>query len=402
VNTTDSNADGRLDELLDRFLREHPVQTTDDAALRSARFDHGLAFTHFDPSHGGLGLTPRAHAHVERVFAEHGAADWSARNVIGLGMAAPTIHAHGTPEQKARYLKPLFVGAEIWCQLFSEPGAGSDLAALSTRAVPTETGWRINGQKVWTSLGHVAHWGLLLARTNPDVPKHKGLTYFLLDMSLPGVTVKPLRQLTGEAEFNEVYLDDVDVPCEFVLGEVGDGWRVAMTTLMNERQALGSQLLERGQGPISQAVQAYGWAVESGLSDPADVDRLMQLWVRAEAARLTNLRATAYAEGDIPGPEGSIAKLQMAELNKAIYDLATDLLGCDALLFGSYAETQPDFASVRGGSGDSRYDYLRSLANSIEGGTSEILRNILGERVLGLPAEPRIDKDVPWSETSRS
>jgi alkylation response protein AidB-like acyl-CoA dehydrogenase len=402
MSAADASVDTALDEVLTRFLLEHPVQSTDDAALRAARFEHGLAFPHFDRGHGGLGLTPRAHAHVEHAFAEQGAANWDARNVIGLGMAAPTIHAHGSPEQKARFLKPLFIGTEIWCQLFSEPGAGSDLAALATRAVRTETGWRISGQKVWTSLGHIAQWGLLLARTDPDVPKHHGLTFFVLDMTLPGIKVQPLRQLTGEAEFNEVYLDDVDVPHEFVLGEVGNGWRVAMTTLMNERQALGRQVVERGHGPIHQAVLAYRRAVARGSDDPTDLDRLTQLWIRAEAARLTNLRATAYAEDGVAGPEGSIAKLQMAELNKAIYDLATDLLGPEALLFPSYAETQPDFASVRGGSGDTRYDYLRSLANSIEGGTSEILRNILGERVLGLPTEPRVDKDVPWNETSRS
>jgi alkylation response protein AidB-like acyl-CoA dehydrogenase len=221
-------------------------------------------------------------------------------------------------------------------------------------------------------------------------------------MTSPGVTVRPLRQLTGESEFNEVYLDDVLIGDEYILGDVGDGWRVAMTTLMNERQSLGGQRLERGQGPISQAVQAYQDAAASHRTDAADLDRLMQLWTKAEAARLTNLRATEFADYATAGPEGSIAKLQMAELNKAIYDLATDFLGPDALLFPSYAETQPDFASVRGGSSDVRYDYLRSLANSIEGGTSEILRNILGERVLGLPAEPRVDKDVPWSETSRS
>jgi alkylation response protein AidB-like acyl-CoA dehydrogenase len=296
----------------------------------------------------------------------------------------------------------LFVGDEIWCQLFSEPGAGSDLAALKTAATRTGTVWRITGQKVWTSLAHVARWGLLLARTDPDVPKHRGLTYFLLDMTSPGVDVRPLRQLTGEAEFNEVFLDDVHVHDDCVLGAVGDGWRVAMTTLGNERQSLGGQPVERGEGPIGQAVQAYRTATAEHRTDPADLDRLMSLWTRAEAARLTNVRANEAADNATPGPEGAIAKLQMAELNKAIYDLAMGFLGPEALLFTSYAETRPDFASVRGGSGDLRYDYLRSLANSIEGGTSEILHNILGERLLGLPPEPRVDKLLPWNETTRS
>ena len=388
--------------LLSSFLRRFPVADTPDHELRSARFDEGLAFVHFDEGFGGLGLPPSAQAHVESVFAAAGAASWDARNVIGLGMAAPTIHAHGTAEQKRRYLKPLFTGAEIWCQLFSEPGAGSDLAGLASRAQRVPGGWIINGHKVWTSLAHVAAQGLLLARTDPAAPKHEGLTYFLLDMSAPGVTVRPLRQLTGEAEFNEVFLDDVHVADECVLGAVGNGWRVAVTTLMNERQSLGGKQVERGQGPIGQAVDVFREAASAGRAGLAHLDRLMQLWVAAEAARLTNMRVTETAADATAGPEGSIAKLQMAELNKSIYALAMELIGNDALLYASYAQTRPDFASVRGGSGDIRYDYLRSLANSIEGGTSEILKNILGERVLGLPAEQRADKGMPWNEMRRS
>jgi alkylation response protein AidB-like acyl-CoA dehydrogenase len=260
----------------------------------------------------------------------------------------------------------------------------------------------VNGQKVWTTLAHVARWGLLLARTDPNAAKHRGLTYFLRDMQAPGVDVRPLRQLTGEAEFNEVYFTDVFVPDEHVLGAVGDGWRVAMTTLMNERLSLGGRLVERGAGPISQVVQAFREARERGDDDAADLDRVVRLWVRVEAARLTNVRAADSQARGIPGPEASIAKLQMAELNKASYDLAMDLIGSDALLFGSYAQTRPEAAAVHGGSGDIRYDYLRALANSIEGGTSEILRNILGERVLGLPPEPRTDKDLPWAQVPRS
>ncbi|MGW2934612.1 acyl-CoA dehydrogenase family protein [Streptomyces sp. NPDC001156] len=387
-----------LTGLVSSFLRRFPVADTPDDQLRAARFDEGLAFVHFDKDFGGLGLAPSAQAHVESVFTAAGAANWDARNVIGLGMAAPTIHAHGTTEQKLRYLKPLFTGAEIWCQLFSEPSAGSDLANLATRAERAPGGWIVNGQKVWTSLGHVAAQGLLLARTDPAAPKHEGLTYFLLDMSAPGVTVRPLRQLTGEAEFNEVFLDAVYIPDHCVLGAIGGGWRVAVTTLMNERQSLGGRHVERSEGPIGQAVEAFREAASAGRADPADLDRLMRLWVAAEAARLTNMRAADRAAG----PEGSIAKLQMAELNKSIYALAMEFIGTDALLFGGYAETRPDFTSVRGGNGDIRYDYLRSLANSIEGGTSEILKNILGERVLGLPVEQRADKGVPWNETRRS
>jgi alkylation response protein AidB-like acyl-CoA dehydrogenase len=258
----------------------------------------------------------------------------------------------------------------------------------------------IDGQKIWTSLGHVARHGILLARTDPGVPKHRGLTYFLLDMRSPGVEVRPLRQLTGEDEFNEVYLTGVRVPAANVLGEVGDGWRVAMTTLANERVSLGGHRTRRGEGPIAQAVELYRAAAAESRTDAATLERLMQLWTRAEAARLTNVRATARP-GHRAGPEGSIAKLQMAELNKAIFELCVDLSGPAGLLVDGYERIAPDTTAVHGGS-DVRKSYLRALANSIEGGTSEIQRTILGERVLGLPAEQRGDRDVAWRDLPRS
>jgi 3-oxochol-4-en-24-oyl-CoA dehydrogenase len=384
------------------LLVAHPVATTADSELRAARFDAGLAFVHFDSGHGGRGGDISEQADVEEVFRAAGSADWSGRNVIGLGMAAPTIHAHGTDEQKRRLLKPLFTGEEIWCQLFSEPGAGSDLASVAARATRRPDGWRISGQKVWTTLAHVARWGLLLARTDPQQPKHRGLTFFLLDMTSPGIEVRPLRQLTGEAEFNEVYLDDVPVADEAVLGDVNGGWAVALTTLMNERVSLGGRPADRGSGPSGQLVECYQQARASGRAGVAELDRVMRLWLRAEAARVTNQRAMEQLRRGTPGPEGSIAKLQMAEGNKAIYDLSAELLGQDALLYRGYEETRPETAAVHGGSGDIRYDYLRSLANSIEGGTSEILRNVLGERVLGLPPEPRVDRSTPWADLPRS
>ncbi|HEV7978489.1 acyl-CoA dehydrogenase [Amycolatopsis sp.] len=393
-----------LTEVVTTFLRDHPAPAPDDVladrSFREARFDAGLAFVQFPDGLGGRRLDSSLQSWVETHFARAGAADHSARNVIGLGMALPTIHAHGTAEQKARYLRPGFSGEEIWCQLFSEPGAGSDLAALATRAVRDGDGFVVNGQKMWTSLGHVARFAILLARTDPDVTKHKGLTYFLLDMRAPGVEVRPLRQITGEAEFNEVFLTDVRIPAANVLGEVGGGWGVAMTTLANERVSLGGRPSERGEGPIGQAVVAFAGAHAAGRVDAATTERLMVLWTRAEAARLTNVRAAAQV-GRTPGPAGSIAKLQMAELNKAIYELCVDLSGEAGLLIDGYAESAPDFAAVHGGA-DVRKAYLRSLANSIEGGTSEVLRNILGERVLGLPGEPRTDRDTPWKDVPRS
>ena len=391
-----------VERLVKEFLAEHPVESTPDQELRAARFDAGLAFVHFDKGFGGLGLNSSLHPVVEQLFLNAGCADWMPRNVIGLGMAAQTVHAHGTDEQRRRLLKPLFTGEEIWCQLFSEPGAGSDLASLATRAVPDGDNYVLNGQKIWTSLAHVARRGLLVARTDPNLPKHRGLSYFVLDMTSPGVDVRPLRQITGQAEFNEVYLTDVLVPATDRLGAVGEGWRVAMTTLMNERVAIGRRASQRGEGNIAAAVAEFRAAAAAGRADAASRDRLMRLWTRAEAARLTNVRASAQQGAKEPGPEGSIAKLQMAELNKAIYELCVDLRGPEGMLIDDYTDSRPDRSSGSGGYADVRKAFLRSLANSIEGGTSEVMRNILGERVLGLPGEPRTDRDLPWKDIPRS
>jgi alkylation response protein AidB-like acyl-CoA dehydrogenase len=390
-----------VERLVKEFLAEHPVDATPDRELRGARFDAGLAFVHFDKGFGGLGLDSSYQGVVERMFLDAGAEDWMSRNVIGLGMAAQTIHTHGTDEQKTKYLRPLFTGEEIWCQLFSEPGAGSDLASLATRAVPEDGGFRLNGQKIWTSLAHVARRGLLVARTDPNLPKHRGLSYFLMVMTLPGVEVRPLRQITGQAEFNEVYLTDVLIGSEDLLGSVGEGWRVAITTLANERVAIGGRNSRRGEGAIRAAVAEFRAAAAAGRASAEDRDRLLRLWTQAEAARLTNVRATAQKGSKTPGPQGSIAKLQYAELNKAIYELCVDLRGLDGMLIDDYTESRPDRSSGAGGA-DVRRAFLRSLANSIEGGTSEVMRNILGERVLGLPGEPRTDRDLPWKDVPRS
>ena len=388
-------ANARLAADVDALLRAYPPGQTSDTDLRGARFDDGLATVHFRAGDGGRGLDPALQATVEAQFLAAGAVDWWERNALGLGMAAPTIHEHGTEEQRRRWLRPLFTGEEIWCQLFSEPGAGSDLAGLATRAVRDGDEWVVNGQKVWTTLGHVADWALLVTRSDPSVPKHRGLTYFCLDMHASGVEVRPLRQLTGDAEFNEVYLTDVRIPDAYRLGDEGDGWRVAMTTLMNERVSIGEGTDPRGEGPIASAVGAYQHHVAARGPDPVGRDSLMRLWIAAETARLTNLRAAAHRTG-VPGPEGSVAKLQMAELNQAIFELCLQFLGADATLVSTYEMTRPEVAATKGSS-DLVKSFLRSRANSIEGGTSEILRNVLGERVLGLPPEPRTDKDVPWS-----
>ncbi|MEO5680739.1 MAG: acyl-CoA dehydrogenase family protein, partial [Acidimicrobiales bacterium] len=294
---------------------------------------------------------------------------------------------------------PLFTGEEVWCQLFSEPGAGSDVAGLSTRAERDGDEWVVHGQKVWTTLAHLARFGLLVARTDPDQPKHKGLTYFVVDMRSPGVEVKPLRQITGEAEFNEVFFTGCRIPDAERLGEVGEGWRVSLATLMHERVSIGGIVLPRGSGPIADAVRLYRQRAAAGSGDGARRDRLMQLWSRAEVLRLTNLRARAVRRQGVPGPEGSIGKIASAELNKDIFSFCVDLLGPAGMLYGDDAMTSPATAAS---SADVRRAFLRSRANSIEGGTTEVMKNILGERVLGLPGDVRVDKDRPWREVPRS
>jgi alkylation response protein AidB-like acyl-CoA dehydrogenase len=393
-----SDLEAGLRERVRAFCAQHDPAATARAAFLRARFDAGLAAVHYPVGHGGLGLPRALQQAADEEFARAGSArPDERRNVIGLGMAAPTIIAFGTEEQKARWLKPLWLGEEIWCQLFSEPGAGSDLAGLATRAVADGEDWVVNGQKVWTSLAHHARWGLLLARTDPDVPKHAGLSYFVLDMHAPGVQVRPLRQLTGEAEFNEVFLTDVRVPDASRLGEVGAGWRVANATLMNERVSIGSATaVPREAGGIGLA--AGSWRQHPELRTHDLHQRLLSLWAQAEVARLAGERLRQQIAAGEPGPEGSAAKLTFARLNQEISGFEVEFLGAAGLAYD-------DWSMRRAGSSDASrgaaYRYLRARGNSIEGGTSEILRNIIAERVLGLPAEPRTDTNVPWKDLPR-
>jgi alkylation response protein AidB-like acyl-CoA dehydrogenase len=313
-------------------------------------------------------------------------------------MCAPTIVVHGTEQQKARYLRPLFTGEEIWCQLFSEPGAGSDVASLATRAVRDGDEWVMNGQKVWTTLAHVARFGMILARTDTETVKHKGLTMFVIDMQAPGVEVRPLVQATGEAEFNEVYLTDHRVPDSERLGDVGEGWRVSITTLMNERVSIGGQVAPRGTGPIRLALDVWERSPKRG--EGAARDQLARLWIESEVNRLTNLRASQLRAKGTPGPEGSVAKMAMAGLNQRLMSFVMELLGPEAMLYpGGYPMDRPTTAMDLS---KPQKAFIRVQANSIEGGTTNIMKNILGERVLGLPGEPRVDKDVPWSAVPRS
>jgi alkylation response protein AidB-like acyl-CoA dehydrogenase len=356
----------------------------------------------------GLSLTPPqakavndvlAHYRIPRPF-----------NIIGLGMGGPTVLAWGTEEQKHRLLRPLATNEEIWCQLFSEPGAGSDVAGLATRAVRDGDEWVVSGQKVWTTLAHLAKWGMLLARTDPDLPKHRGLTYFVVDMQAPGVTVRPLVQITGEAEFNEVFFDEVRIPDSMRLGPEGDGWRVGITTLMNERVSLSGAGSVGGDAvggsPVKDLLERH-----RGTTDPMARQRLAQAYIESRLIRLNNQRAgDKRKSGAEAGPEGSITKLMQAEFNQRVQKLAVDLQGMSA---GAWEEedpaprrsaAQPGMVGGPGGNDPAAiaHGFLRAQANTIEGGTSDIMRNILGERVLGLPKEPDVSRDIPWKDVARS
>ncbi len=386
----------RVRSTAEALLADHPPATTDPTEFLGAQFDAGLAWVHFDEGHGGLGLRPKLQKVVQEALRGTGAPNPVGRNPIGHGMGAPTVYTHGSEAQCDRYLRPLFTGEEVWCQMFSEPGAGSDVASLSTRAVRDGDEWVVNGQKVWTTVAHLSRWGMLVARTDPDQPKHKGLTYFVVDMQAPGVEVRPLYQITGEAEFNEVYFTDVRIPDAERLGEVGEGWRVSITTLMNERVSIGGGIPAPGTGVIALAVKAWR---EAGRPDGAAKDELVRLWTRAEVLRLTNWRASQMRAVGVPGPEGSIGKSAGAELNQAITAYAVTVSGAEGMLLPSgYPMARPTMAMDVS---SAQKAFLRCRANTIEGGTTEIMKNILGERVLGLPGDVRVDKDAPWRDVPR-
>lgn len=377
------------------FLAAHDP-SGDRLEFLRARFDAGLAWVHFPEGLGGLGAARELQQVVEQELAGTPQLNLGVQT-IGLGMAAPTILAFGTDEQRRRFLRPLWTGEEIWCQLFSEPGAGSDLATLGTRAVRDADEWVVDGQKVWTSGAHHSRWAILVARTDADLPKHRGLTYFVCDMHAPGVEVRPLRQITGEAEFNEVFLTGVRLGDDLRLGEIGDGWRVAQTTLMNERVAIGGGPVRRGGGMVG--LVAETWRSRPELRTHDLHQRLLRLWVEAEVTRLAGTRLREQLSAGQPGPEGSGMKLAFATLNQALTGLDVELRGEEGLVYDDWTFRRSEGVDFVGrGAG---YRYLRAKGNSIEGGTSEILRNIVAERVLGLPSEPRVDKDVPWKDLPR-
>jgi alkylation response protein AidB-like acyl-CoA dehydrogenase len=401
-------SDEEIRERVRALLAEVHPDRVDQFTFRGKQYDHGLAWVHFPEGYGGLGVSPRLQAVVNDEIRRHAKTVYEDMmlNPIGIGMGAPTVLTHGTDWMKKNLLRRIFTAEDIWCQLFSEPGAGSDVAGLATRAVRDGDHWIVNGQKVWTSLAHVSKWGMLLARTDPDAPKHSGMSYFLLDLESPGVEVRPLHQITGEAEFNEVFLSDVRIPAEWMFGTEGDGWKVAITTLMNERSAIGGATSRKGGGSIGALVDLWKTRSPGSFSAEAEAilrDRVARLYIESELLRLTVQRARAAQKAGNPGPEGSISKLAQAELNKRIWECAMEVVGPDSLLYeAGYERRRPSGEGHAGRLALAKYQFLRSRANSIEGGTSEVMRNILGERVLGLPGEPRADKDVPWKDVPRS
>jgi alkylation response protein AidB-like acyl-CoA dehydrogenase len=302
-------------------------------------------------------------------------------NILGVGMAGPTIIAYGTEEQKRRYLPRILSAEEIWCQGYSEPNAGSDLAALQTRAVRQGEYFLITGQKVWTSLAHIADWMMLLARTDPEAPKHQGITYFLLDMHAPGITVKPLRQITGDPEFNEVFFDQVRVHESQILGGLNRGWQVGLTTLMYERLALGFGLQVRLRIALDGLIELARRMEKTGRTvtkDPIVRQKIAQLWIETEGLKYTGARVlTRLLRGELPGPEASTGKMIWVDAHQRLQELALEIQGPYAQL------TRGSEWAVEGGVW--QYTFLRSRANSIEGGTTEVQKNIIGERVLGLP-----------------
>jgi alkylation response protein AidB-like acyl-CoA dehydrogenase len=368
-----------------RIVLKHADVTAASKAWQRRKADGGWACVHWPKAYGGRGATP-----IERVIwqQEEGVfAKLSHIYAVGHGMCGPTLMAYADEARNRRYLPPLASGVENWCQLFSEPGAGSDLAGLRTRAHREGDGWLINGQKIWTSFAHLAEYGLLLTRTDPQVPKHAGLTMFVLNMRAPGVEVRPIKQADGGAEFNEVFFTDVRISDSERLGAVGAGWSVALTTLMNERLSIGSGM-PTGFDALFDLCRRLDHNGALAIDDRAVRDRLANWAVRTSGLKYTAYRAiSALSRGELPGPENSIGKLVAGAMMQEIAAYALDLQGAAGIL------TAPDDAVANG---QFQAMLLRSPGTRVEGGTDEILRTIIAERVLGLPPDVRVDKDVPF------
>ncbi len=370
-----------------QWIADHPAPTNRELA------ESGYVAPHW-PAPYGMGADPIHQLIIDDEFARAQLARPS--NQIGIGWAAPTIIFAGTQEQKDRYVLPALAAEEIWCQLFSEPGAGSDLAGLSTRAVRDGDEWVVNGQKVWTTGAHYSKFGILIARTDPHVAKHKGITYFICPMDLPGIEIRTIRNIAGADSFNEVFFTDARIPHENVVGEVNDGWRLAKVTLGNERVSLSTGGVLWGNGPT--ALDVIDEARSLGVSHPILRQRLASLYIEHTVLEIIRMRTlTARLRGTQPGPEASIRKIMADEHGQRVMEVARDITGADAMVIG------PD-DSVAGKHLRSKSwysGYMFSKALTIGGGTGEVQRNILGERVLGLPSEPSTEKGLSWAETRR-
>jgi alkylation response protein AidB-like acyl-CoA dehydrogenase len=394
----DANAPRHLEEELKRasfgsngVVSEDPIAA--GKAWQKKKAEAGWACLHWPKEYGGAARTP-----IERVIWGQEEGPYAALTgvfTIGHGMCGPTVMSWASEEHKRKLLPPLASGEHVWCQLFSEPASGSDLAGLRTRAVKADDGsgdWIVNGQKIWTSGAQYSDWGLLITRTNPDVPKHKGLTMFFLDMKSPGVEVRPIKQVNGQSSFNEVYFSDVRIPDSQRLGEVGQGWEVSLTTLMNERLSIGS-------GMSTGFPELFRFCMEAeidgrpAVEDSAVRSRLAQIAVKQSGLKYTGMRAiSALSKGEIPGPENSIGKLVAGATMQDLSMFALDLQGEAGVVWDEDSPQQGRFQAM----------LMRSPATRIEGGSDEILRNIIGERVLGLPGDIRVDKDIAFKDIPTS
>ena len=376
----------RVEHALATLLAEHPPACTPAREFLGARFDAGLAWVHFDPGLGGLGLPAALQPLVNEILEAAGAPSPSA-NFVGVNQAAAAVHEFAPDHLKQRWLRPSFTNEEFWCQLFSEPGAGSDLAGLRTGAVRDGESWIVNGQKVWTSFAHLARWGILLARTDPDVPKHRGLTFFVVDMQSTGVEVRPLRTIDGGRHFNEVFLTDVRVPDEYRFGDVGQGWTVSMHLLGAEREGTSGH-----ESSVPRLLEVW----DRSNRTPVDRDRVADAHIRNETSRLLTLRAKSAQGREGPNALAPLVKLSRNLTDQHTANLIVDLLGANGMLGGDYEW------EASGVEQNDQLHFLWTREATIGGGTAQIMRNLIGERLLGLPADVRVDKGMPWKQVPRS
>jgi alkylation response protein AidB-like acyl-CoA dehydrogenase len=390
----ESAEQAKVEDALETLLHDHDPATSPPREFLGAQYDAGLAWVQFPVGFGGMGLTASLQNVIDARLRTAGAPSaWE--NFQGVAQGAAAINAAGTDAQRARFLRPAFANEEMWCQLFSEPGAGSDLASLATRAERDGEEWVVNGQKVWTSGALTARWALLVARTDPSVPKHRGLTFFICDMRAAGIKLRPIRQADGAAHFNEVFLTDVRLPDWLRVGEPGQGWAVSLAGLDSERDGVA---LSGALGPdIDGLCKIWkSYPAKDSAQGRVLLDRLVGVWIEEKILLYANLRMKSAQSRSGPDSNGSLGKLRCTALNQAVANLQVDLMGAEGMLGGDYRW------DVEGRERPNQLTLMRSRANTIEGGTSEIMRNIVGERVLGLPGEMRVDKVASWRDVPRN